>query len=131
MRNVRVQLLYSSSPSTRPKYSSSEVEKDILASLGINFVEKANLLARTIMFILILPLVLCSLSLLYADTVSSSELIERAKEFDGKAVAYKGEAVTAILNRGEHSWVNLNDGTNAIGVWSKTSDLGAIKFIGD
>ena len=31
---------YYSSPSTRPKYSSSEVEKDILASLGINFVEK-------------------------------------------------------------------------------------------
>ena len=70
-------------------------------------------------------------TILYADTVSSSDLIERAKELDGKTITYKGEAVTAILNRGEYSWLNLNDGVNAIGVWPQTADLEAVRFIGD
>ena len=67
----------------------------------------------------------------HAETVSSSELIEKAKALDGKTVTYKGEAVTAILNRGEYSWVNAHDGANTIGVWSKTSALEAVKYIGD
>lgn len=67
----------------------------------------------------------------YAVTWSSNELIEKAKELNGRKLTYKGEAITAILNRGEYSWVNLNDGFNAIGVWCKSSSLGEVKFIGD
>jgi len=67
----------------------------------------------------------------YAEALSSRELIENAKALDGKTVQYRGEAVTAILNRGEHSWVNLNDGGNAIGIWCKSPSLASIKFIGD
>lgn len=67
----------------------------------------------------------------HAGIVSSKELIENAKTLDGKAVTYKGEAVTAILNRGDYSWVNLNDGDNAIGVWCATSLLGEVKSLGD
>jgi len=62
---------------------------------------------------------------------SSNELIEKSKELDGQKLNYKGELVTAILDRGEYSWINLNDGFNAIGVWCKSSLLGGVKFAGD
>ncbi len=67
----------------------------------------------------------------YAVVWSSIELIEKAKELNGRKLNYRGELVTAILNRGEYSWINLNDGSNAIGVWCKSSLLGGVKFAGD
>ena len=39
--------------------------------------------------------------------------------------------MTAILDRGEYSWINLNDGDNAIGIWCKSSMTAPVKFIGD
>jgi len=67
----------------------------------------------------------------YAVTWSSNELIEKSKELNGRKLNYRGELVTAILDRGEYSWINLNDGFNAIGVWCKSSLLGGVKFAGD
>ena len=66
-----------------------------------------------------------------AQVFKSKELIEKANSIDGKRVIYIGEAVTAIMDRGEHSWVNLNDGDNAIGIWCKTEALKSVKFLGD
>jgi hypothetical protein len=62
---------------------------------------------------------------------SSSELIEKARELNGRKLNYSGELITAILNRGEYSWINLNDSSNAIGVWCKSSLLTGVKFAGD
>ena len=67
----------------------------------------------------------------YAVTWSSNELIEKAKELNGRKLNYRGELITAILNRGDYSWINLNDGFNAIGIWCKSSSLSGVKFIGD
>ena len=67
----------------------------------------------------------------YAVVWSSNELIEKAKELNGRKLNYRGELVTAILDRGEYSWINLNDGFNAIGVWCKSSLLDGVKFAGD
>ncbi len=67
----------------------------------------------------------------HAVVWSSNELIEKAKELNGRKLNYRGELVTAILGRGEYSWINLNDGFNAIGVWCKSSLLGSVKFAGD
>ena len=67
----------------------------------------------------------------FAQTLSSTELIENAKELNGAIVSYKGEAVTAIMQRGAHSWVSVNDGPNAIGIWAENSLVGNIEFIGD
>jgi hypothetical protein len=58
-------------------------------------------------------------------------LIEKSKELNGRKLNYRGELVTAILGRGEYSWINLNDGSNAIGVWCKSSLLSGVKFAGD
>lgn len=66
-----------------------------------------------------------------AIDVSSKRLIEQAKFYDGKLVTYRGEAVTAVMKRGDHGWVNVNDGDNAIGVWAKRSALDQIKLVGD
>jgi hypothetical protein len=66
----------------------------------------------------------------YAGLVSSTELIENAKDYDGKAVAYQGEAIGDIMRRGGFAWVNIQDGANAIGIWIPFSLARAITFIG-
>ena len=66
----------------------------------------------------------------YAQAVSSLELINNAKQYDGKTVTYQGEAIGDIMARGEHVWVNLNDGYTAIGVWVKKTDLKDITYLG-
>lgn len=53
----------------------------------------------------------------YAEPISSTELIEHAKEYNNKEVEYQGEAVGDVMVRGDYAWVNINDGRSAIGVW--------------
>ena len=84
-----------------------------------------------LILILVLLLFSCHATFAHAVTWSSNELIEKAKELNGRKLNYRGELVTAILDRGEYSWINLNDGFNAIGVWCKSSLLGEVKFAGD
>lgn len=62
--------------------------------------------------------------------VSSTDLIEHARELDGREVAYQGEVIGEVMNRGDHSWVNLNDGENAVGIWLDNNLLGIISFCG-
>ena len=66
----------------------------------------------------------------HAELFTSKELIDGANYFNESKVTYKGEAITAIMKRGSYSWVNLNDGVNAIGVWCKSSSLEGIRYIG-
>lgn len=61
----------------------------------------------------------------------SNELIEKARELNGRKLNYSGELVTAVMDRGEYSWINLNDGFNAIGVWCKSSMLKEVRYAGD
>lgn len=69
--------------------------------------------------------------------VSVNDLIEHAKEFDGQEVTVQGEAIGEGMKRGDYSWININDGTNAIGLWTSESDAekvtryGNYKNIGD
>ena len=73
----------------------------------------------------------------YAQVVSSTELISKAKEYDGKTVVYQGEVIGEVMARGEYAWINLNDSKNAIGVWIKkdlTKDIaltGSYRTFGD
>ncbi|RPF47348.1 hypothetical protein EDD70_0120 [Hydrogenoanaerobacterium saccharovorans] len=60
-----------------------------------------------------------------------NSLIENAKQLDNSAVTVEGEAVGEPLERGNYCWVNINDGTNAIGVWMKAKDAQQIKMYGD
>ncbi len=66
----------------------------------------------------------------YAQALSSLELINNAKQYDGQTVTYRGEAVGDIMARGDHAWVNLNDGYIAIGVWVRKIELKDITYLG-
>lgn len=64
------------------------------------------------------------------QAVSSTDLIERARELDGQEVIYQGEAVGEVMRRGDFAWVNVHDGKNAIGVWISKELAGAIEYTG-
>jgi len=54
----------------------------------------------------------------YAQSISSADLINEAKQYDNKIVNYRGEIIGDIMIRGQYAWVNINDGQNAIGIWT-------------
>ncbi len=66
----------------------------------------------------------------YAEDVSSAELINNARQYDGKVVIYKGEVIGDIMARKEFVWINVNDGVNAIGIWSKKDLVKDILYTG-
>lgn len=66
-----------------------------------------------------------------AEKTEINTLINQAKEMDGETVKVVGEAIGEPMNRGTYTWVNINDGTNAIGVWMKKSDAKKITYYGD
>lgn len=67
----------------------------------------------------------------FAQNISSAELINNAKIYDGKQVQYQGELVGEAMARGQHVWLNLNDGINALGVWAEKGALENIRFAGN
>ena len=73
----------------------------------------------------------------YAEPISSTDLINNAKQYDGKSVSYQGEVIGDVMVRGNNAWVNLNDTKNAIGIWlasgltKEVSYTGSYKFKGD
>lgn len=64
-------------------------------------------------------------------TVSSDDLIENSKELDGQTVVYTGEAVGTILKRDGYAWVNINDGSNAIGIVISNEMADSIHHMGE
>jgi len=85
-----------------------------------------------------LPSVFCLLfsafcflpSVCFAQTLSSTELIKNAKEYDGKLIVYSGEVIGDVMMRKEFAWVNINDGNNALGVWMNAGLAKEINFTG-
>ncbi|MDD5584019.1 MAG: DNA-binding protein [Candidatus Omnitrophica bacterium] len=75
--------------------------------------------SRVLLTLIFLLLALCnSVVESRSQTISSIELINNAKEYDGKSVLYSGEVIGDIMVRAGYAWVNVNDGKNAIGVWA-------------
>lgn len=80
----------------------------------------------------LLSSVLCSLpSVSCAESISSTELIQNAAQYDNKIVAYEGELIGSELRRGDFAWLNLHDGQNAIGVWATGSQIKDIRYGGN
>jgi hypothetical protein len=63
-------------------------------------------------------------------SVTSDDLISNAKDYDKKEVVYSGEIIGDIMKRGENAWINLSDGTNAIGIWVTIDEVKEIKYTG-
>lgn len=66
----------------------------------------------------------------YAQSISSAELINNAKNYNGNIVVYKGEVIGDIMLRGEYSWINVNDEKNAIGIWIKKELIKDVIYTG-
>ncbi len=66
----------------------------------------------------------------YAQPIHSTELINNAKQYDGQVVVYEGEIIGDIMRRGDYAWVNVLEGTNAVGIWVERPLLKDIAFTG-
>lgn len=72
-----------------------------------------------------------------ADYTNYNDLIENSKALDGKYIELKGEAIGESMRRGAYTWINISDGSNAIGIWlnnqeaDKVKNYGSYKFKGD
>ena len=61
--------------------------------------------------------VLALLARTASGQVPSSELVERGRAYDGKEIDFTGEVIGDPMPRGDHLWINVTDGENALGVW--------------
>jgi hypothetical protein len=79
----------------------------------------------------LLSVLCCPLSVCFAQAISSTELINNAKQYDGKVVTYEGEVIADVMVRGDYAWANINDGKNAVGVWLNRDLTQAISYVGN
>ncbi|MCB2291476.1 hypothetical protein LGK97_17270 [Clostridium sp. CS001] len=84
---------------------------------------------KTIIFTCIL-VVSFSTICMAKEYTNYTELIENGKTFDNTKITLKGEAIGESMKRGEYSWVNISDGSNAIGIWIKSDQVEFIKNFG-
>ena len=92
--------------------------------------KKISLISYVLVVILCLSLV--GIPVLAADNaVSVNELIENSTDYNGKSVTITGEAIGECLERGNNAWVNISDGSNAIGVWMTKKEAAGITYYGD
>jgi hypothetical protein len=66
-----------------------------------------------------------------ASVLSINELVENARDYDMQIVTIEAEAIGEVLRRNDGAWINVNDGTNAIGVWVSLSESEEITNFGD
>lgn len=79
----------------------------------------------------------------YGKMVSSSELVEHPKKYNGRKVAFRGEVIGEVMVRGDYAWLNVNDdlyshsdgkklqGYNSgQSIWSKASEVRDITHTG-
>jgi hypothetical protein len=95
-----------------------------------NMIFKFNTKTEVLFIILFLSSILNNPDC-YAQSISSTELINNAKNYNGNTVVYKGEVIGDIMVRGENAWINVNDGTSAIGIWIKKELIKNILYTGN
>lgn len=62
--------------------------------------------------------------------LTASELVSDVRVYDRQRVTLKGEVVGSLLPRGEFTWVNVGDGSTAVGVWVPASLAARISVTG-
>ena len=82
-------------------------------------------------FVMLCLALVISSSNCYAQTSTSLDLINDAKQHDGKTVNYKGEVIGDVMIRGDYAWLHVNDGTIAIGIWAPKTMFQDIRYAGD
>jgi hypothetical protein len=67
----------------------------------------------------------------FAQVSTSLDLLNNARQYDGKIVNYKGEVIGDVMIRKDHAWLHVNDGTIAIGIWAPRASIEDIHYSGD
>jgi hypothetical protein len=62
--------------------------------------------------------------------VKINYLIEHAMTRDQQTVIIQAEAIGEVLERGDHAWINVNDGDNAIGVFMTIDQAKQVNVFG-
>jgi len=81
-------------------------------------------------------IIICILVFSYSTTCKAKEynnfndLIENSKKIDNSNISLKGEAIGECMNRGKYSWVNISDGSTAMGIWIDSTLAKNIKNYG-
>ena len=84
-----------------------------------------------IIFFSLVAMTAFSLNVLAAEITDINSLIEDARSHDGQQVTIRGEAIGEVLVRGENAWINIHDGTNAIGVWMTAKEATRVTAFGN
>lgn len=82
-------------------------------------------------FVILLTVLCAQSTFCFAQSISSTELLENAGQYDGKMVVYAGEVIGEVMLRGNFAWININDGQAAIGVWIRRDLAEEIVYSGD
>lgn len=80
------------------------------------------------MLVIVLFVVPCAAA---GEITPINDLINASASKDKSEVTIQGEVIGEALERGEYTWVNVCDATNAIGVWVKKSEIKQIHTYGD
>jgi len=79
--------------------------------------------------------ILCLLFFIFdinpASGASITGLIQNANQYDGQIVEIQAEVIGDVMRRSNGVWLNVSDGTSAIGIFCARSILPQIKFRGD
>ena len=86
---------------------------------------------KALLFIIAL-LILLVPTIAFADSesIGSNDLIDRAKDYDGKTVIYEGEVTGDILYRGDYAWLAVFDGNNTIGCYVTAEQAKQVSVVG-
>lgn len=84
---------------------------------------------------MIFKIFILSLSFLFmsipASAYSIDDLVVNSKDFDEKYVIVQAEVIGDIMKRGDNVWLNINDGTRAIGIFCAKHQIKNIQLVGD
>lgn len=98
---------------------------------SLSFIQKRKLAYRSSLFagcLVLLTFLACPGTIVAANSIgtrilSSSEIVEKAKNLDGHSVTYEGEIIGDIMKRGDYVWINVSDDISALGVWTLAESL--------
>ena len=54
-------------------------------------------------------------------TVDSTKLLYEAGKYDGESVVFAGEIIGDVMKREDGTWINVSDGSNALGIFVSPS----------
>jgi len=84
--------------------------------------------------IVLISIFLCIIVPLKCNAMSYTkidDLIQKSSEYNNKTITIKAEAIGEPLNRGSFTWINVNDGSNAIGIWMNSDEAKRILKYGN